>query len=525
MKRLLSVILCVVIALGCVSSSFATEPEEYPTVYVIGAHKNDIYNAEGEKIYPINADLGAIIKETLGPCLKELAKGMITDDYTSYAEAFNASWSPIFEDLILDKNGEVTNGSYMHFYTETDHLEGKTSGFGPWDCRFWYDWRESPIKTAHELKAHIDKVLELTGKEKVQLIGRCYGANVIAAYLELYKDHAKTYISDVSYYSSSVMGIDFMSALFTGQVKLENEAMSNFLDFYVNERGAVGDDSFAWLVSALVEILSQAKALGITGEAFTAFLNNFKDDLFPLIIRNTFGGWLSYWAMVTPELYEQARDYIFNTDEVRSEYAGFIEKADDYYYNVQVNVIDTMKEMKDAGINFYIFAKYNFPEFPLYEGATAQGDADTTVYRQSFGATCADYNEVFADEYLASVSSENMKYISPDKKIDASTCMFPDTTWFIKDLHHNYFAPIEAPSVEIMRYDITVDSDKYPQYMVNVNNASLAPLEGTDEDFDKTDKSSLSALVEFIKAFFNIITKLIKGEKVEFIFDLKAITG
>lgn len=524
MKKVLSVILCLVLALGCVAPSFATEPEEYPTVYVIGAHKNDIYNAQGEKVYPLNADLGAIIKETLGPCLKELAKGMITDDYTSYAEEFNASWSPIFKDLILDKNGDVTNGSYTQFTTQTDHLAGKTSGFGVWDCRFWYDWRESPIKTAHELKAHIDKVIELTGKEKVQLIGRCYGANVIAAYLELYKDHAKAFVSDISYYSSSALGIDFMSALFSGQIKLENEAMANFLDFYINNREAIGDESCAGLVSALVELLSQAEALGVTGDAFMSFVDNFKDDLFPLILRNTFAGWLSYWSMVTPELYEQARDFVFNTDEVRAEYAGFIEKADDYYYNVSVNVVDTMLEMKEAGINFYIFVKYNFPEFPLYEGATTQSDADTSVYRQSFGATCADYNEVFTQEYLDSVSPEKMKYISADKKIDASTCLFPDTTWFVKDLHHNYFAPVEKPSVEIMRYDMTVESEKYPQYMVNVDNAGLAPLEGTDEDYDKTEKSFLTAIVDFTKAFFNIIVKLIKGEKVEFTFNLKAFT-
>lgn len=523
MKKVLSVVLSLILLLSCFAPSLATqEYEEYPTIYVIGAHKNDIYNAQGETVYPLNADFAGIIKETLGPCLKELAKGMITDDYTSYAEEFNDSWSPIFKDLILDKNGEVTNGSYTRFQTETGHLEGKTSGFGVWDCRFWYDWRESPIKTAHELKAHIDDVVRLTGKDKVQLIGRCYGANVIATYLELYKEHAKTYVSDISYYSASIMGIDFMSALFSGQIKMENEAMDSFLDYYISEQGLIGDDVCASFAMALVELMSQAEMLGITGDAFISFLDNFKDDLFPLIIRNTFGGWLSYWSMVTPELYETARDYIFNTEEVRAEYAGFIAKADEYYYTVQVNIFDTMREMEAAGINFYIFAKYNLPEFPVYEGATAQSDADTTVYRQSLGATCADYDEVLTEEYLSSLSPENMKYVSPDKKIDASTCMFPETTWFIKDLHHNYFAPIEAPSVEIMRYDMTVDSEKYPQYMVNVNNASLAPFEGTDEDFGKPDDNMMTAFIDFMKAFVNLIVGLINGT-VEFSFNIGSI--
>ena len=523
MKKVISVVLCLLMTFSCIVPSFATEPEEYPTIYIVGAHTNPIYNAEGEEVYPLKADFVQTIKDTLGPCLEELAKGMITDDYSSYAEEFNASWAPIFEDLILDKNGEVTNGSYTKFHTETNHLIGKTSGYDVWDCRFWYDWRKSPLETAQELKAHIDNVLEATGKDKVQLIGRCYGANVIAAYLELYKDHAKTYVSDISYYSASSMGIDFMSALFSGQIKIENEAFDSFLDYYIDEQGLVGDESCSAFALALVELFYQAKMLGVTGETLMSFINNFKNDLFPLILRNTFGGWLSYWAMVTPELYEQARDFVFDTDEVRAEYAGFIEKADAYYYTVQVNIVDTMLEMKEAGINFYIFAKYNFPEFPLYEGATTQGDGDTSVYRQSFGATAADYDKVFTQEYLDSVSPENMKYISPDKKIDASTCLFPETTWFVKDLHHNYFYPLQDPSVEIMRYDLTVDNDKYPQFMVNVNDESLAPLEGTDEDYDKTEESFFNAIINFVKNLLNVIIKLIQDD-IDLNFDLGALT-
>ena len=523
MKKVLSAVLCAVLLLSCFAPTLATETyEEYPTVYIVGAHTNPIYNAQGEEVCPIKADIVGTVKETLGPCLEDLAKGMITGDYTAYAEEFNASWSPIFKDLILDKNGDVTNGSYTKNKTVTSHLEGKTSGYGVWDCRFWYDWRKSPIETAHELKEHIDNVMNATGKEKVQLIGRCYGANVIATYLELYKDHAKEHISDISYYSSSIMGIDFMSALFSGQITLDNEALASFLNYYVEEEGLIGDENCAELVVALVEVMRQMNTLGSTGDTFMSFVDNFKADLFPLLLRNTFGGWLSYWAMVTPELYEQARDFVFDTDEVKAEYAGFIAKADEYYYNVQVNVIDTMLEMKDAGINFYVFVKYNFPEFPLYEGAQTQGDADTSVTRQSFGATCADYDKVFTDDYLASVSAENMKYISPDKKIDASTCLFPETTWFAKDLHHNYFAPFEAPSAEIMRYDLTVDNEKYPQYMLNVDNATLIPLEGTDEDFNKADKNMIVAIVDFMKAFANLIVNLIKGE-VEFSFNIDSI--
>ena len=106
MKKLLSLFLCAVLVLCCAAPALATEPEEYPTIYIVGAHTNPVYNAQGEEVYPLKADIAGIIKETLGPCFKELAKGMVTGDYSSYAQEFNDSWAPIFEDLKLDPNGE-----------------------------------------------------------------------------------------------------------------------------------------------------------------------------------------------------------------------------------------------------------------------------------------------------------------------------------------------------------------------------------------------------------------------------------
>lgn len=196
MKKIISIVLVLLMIMSMATVAFASY-EEYPTVYVIGAHKNEIFNAEGKKIYPLDADVKAIIKSAVVPCLEELAFGTAKGDYSELAKEITTAIAPVFSEVILDKNGDVSNGSYTMFYTSTENVEGKTSGYGVWDARFWYDWRESPIKTAAELKTHIDNVIKATGKSKVQLIGRCYGANVIAAYIELYKEHAKKYVSDI----------------------------------------------------------------------------------------------------------------------------------------------------------------------------------------------------------------------------------------------------------------------------------------------------------------------------------------
>ena len=64
-----------------------------------------------------------------------------------------------------------------------------------------------------------------------------------------------------------------------------------------------------------------------------------------------------------------------------------------------------------------------------------RNEADTVIDLKyaSFGATAAPHGETLSDEQL---STSDGKYISPQKNIDASTCMFPEQTWFIRHMTH-----------------------------------------------------------------------------------------
>ena len=181
-----------------------------------------------------------------------------------------------------------------------------------------------------------------------------------------------------------------------------------------------------------------------------------------------------------------------------------------YYDIVQSNHNKTVIEMMGKGVRYSIFAKYNFPDYPLYKGAAIQGDGDTAIPRQTFGATAANYGDVLSDKYIASISQENLKYLSPDHKIDASTGLLPENTWYVKNLHHDHWGSIHDVSLDIMNNDYNVSSqDVYPQFMDNNNNmAEVTP----DEDFDKPADNILISLFRFISAFLKILTKLFNGE-------------
>ncbi len=509
LKKIVCLILTVIMTVSAVPLCFAAN-EEYPTVYITGAQTNEIVAADGSTLYPLDDDLDAmqIIKDALAPCLEKLVIGFITGNYEDYAQEFYNVFVPIFEDMALDKNGEASDGSHSRVNINNCEILKKTGGYNEWDYHFGYDWRISPMIAADELKIYIDMVKEATGEDKVNLMGRCYGANVIAAYLAKYEEHALSNVDDIAYMSSSVLGIDMLAALFSGEMKFEDQAIENFVNYFMEEENLIEDETTKLFVLTLVELFNQVKVLGLTGEGIELLVNEVKKDLIPLILRDTYGSMPSYWSMVTPELYEKAIDFVFG--DCKEEYAKLIEKTDDFHYNVQLGAEEKMRSLAEKGIDFHIFVKYNFPDFPIYDGATALGDGYTTCVRQGFGGEYADYGTVFSDKYIASL--ENKTYLSPDLKINASTCLFPETTWFIKDMEHETFPyAINRFALDVMNGELTVSSGVKPQFSTFDGKVCTETV-GTDEDATKAPDTPLVSLMRFLTAFFNLITKIINGE-------------
>lgn len=506
-KKLISVILAVLMVVTLATPAFGAY-EEYPTIYVTGAQTNKIYNTDNEWVSDFDIDLGAVLEEYGIDLVSEFLVGMISDNYEKWAKDFHDVFVSIYEKSALDKNGEATNGTHPEHHSSTVDVAKKTSGFGAWDYRFWFDWRLSPLVTGEELEAYIDRVIEATGAKKVNLVGRCYGANVIAAYVQANKDHAEAYVDDIAYLAPSIEGIDFMTALYTGEIYLDDEALDNFASWYIENENLIEDDAMASFVMTLVELFNQAKVLGFTAEKLDLLIDRIKGDLLPSLLRDTFASWPSYWAMVTEGNLEKAISFIYGG--VEEEYAGMISKIREYYNTVQVNHTSTLKEMMGKGVRYNVFVKYNFPEYPIYKGAAIQSDGDTPVPRQAFGATAANYGKVLSEDYIATISEENLKYLSPDHKIDASTGLLPENTWYVKNLHHNHWAAIEGIFLVIMNNDYNVSSQsKYPQFMDNNNNmAEVTP----DEDYEKPEDNTLISLFRFLTAFFNLLTKVFKGE-------------
>ena len=77
------------------------------------------------------------------------------------------------------------------------------------------------------------------------------------------------------------------------------------------------------------------------------------------------------------------------------------------------------------------------------------------------------YGKTLGEDYQQAKYGET-NLISPDNKIDASTCLFPFNTWFIKGLDHAQKNEDYHKVLAAVAYgDLDVYSDdEYPQYLM-----------------------------------------------------------
>ncbi len=515
MKKLISLVLSLIMVLSLAVPAFAVIDEEYPVIYLRGFGMplySDDKKSDETEIYPLEFNIQGILSEKLGGILKELPGGFLTGNWDVYSDRIFDAVAPIFEEIMLDKNGEASNGSGDAEDMATRPVSNKTSGYAIDDYYFYYDWRLSPMLIADELKAYIERVKTATGKEKVSLVGRCLGANIIASYLTKYTSHAEANVDSVMLFNGGILGMDFFGELYSGKVVFDANEVDKFADYALNHWELFDDATTRDLITTLVSFLNEIKMLGISLDLFEQAVYNIKDNILPRTLRVSFGTFPSFWSMVPAEYYEDAKKYVFGGME--DEYKGLIEKTDDYYENTQLKIVDTLKYLETKGIGIGIISKYNIPNLPLYESAAQQGDLFADTYHGSFGATCADYGKVLSKEYIDGL--EDKKYVSADNVIDASTCLFPDKTWFIKDLNHNYFPDSVDPLImQFVRShgEMTVfDDPQWPQYMTcNPKTYEITPgvtAAKPEPEFGTMERLWIS-FIRFFTNLMNFITKLI----------------
>ncbi len=494
MKRTLAIILSLVMLLSvCILPASAEVDEKrakIPVIQVCGDSRK-LYTADGEQL-PSFRDLEALLNkdgekgkktegtDTTSP-VAEAAKNILTpfiiqgilfDNWEPYYDAVYKEISDLTSKMLPDKNGDITDGSDIHkndrakmAWMHTVDLTGANGTNGIDDYRFFYDWRKSPLEIADELKEHIDGVMAVTHTDKVSLVGKCVGSAVVMSYVAKYgTDH----IYGLALDGHTVNGSECFSESISGKFCFDALAIERLL-YDLESFGIVNLDDF---ITDTIDLAAKTGAIDFIKEDFkNKVYYHILEGITSALALSTFFAMPCYWAAVKPEDYDTALNYVFGPEgsEKRQEYKGLIEKIENYHNEVSVKLPELMKQVND-NCNLCIISKYGTQIAPICESRNLISDTSATVKTVSFGATTSEVNTTLSEEYIAGrVALGYGKYISPDKQIDASTCMFPDCTWFVKGPRHSDWTNQENSiimNVITADHQVTVDETDCTQFVV-----------------------------------------------------------
>lgn len=511
MKKIISFVLSAVLLITgvlCVAPmTLATEDgTTIPVVHVVGTGTPILrINEEGveETVYPLQIPEG-YIEEKLDVFLPVFADAFFTQEWDEFCDVLYECVSPIFNQMSLDKNGNAVDGSFVDWSWSKEELANHNDGvYSATEFKFHYDWRLDPMVTADTLHQYIEDVMEATGSDKVALYGRCLGSNMVAAYMHKYDGE---YVSEVIHYASAAYGATQCSKMFTGELFLHADGVERFV--YDLDLGL--EDYLTDLIQSLVTLLNKTYGLDIACWAVNNVVQDIYLDIFPRIVGESYATFPAYWSMVSIEDYDRAMETMFYGKDV-SEYAGLIEKIKYYHDNIRVPFEDDVKKFEEKGIEFSNIVKYGMQSIPVTENSYELSDQLVTVRESSFGAKALEVGKTFDEKYIDNaIVNSTARYISPDKQIDASTCLAPDKTWFIKNLKHKDFPDTVNGLVSdiVNNENFTVNSNpEYPQYLVySYETETISPM--TVENLNTTERwntSYFNSLVKFFKAVFELI--------------------
>ena len=561
-KKLISLIIAVIMIMSLATTAFAKDSNwisqtlsDIPVIRISGDGE-PLVDKDGNKIFHYKdaaklltgdgkEDGNNEMMESIANVIKPfLLDGLLRDEWDGFYDSLYTEISQLFSNSLLDKDGNAQEGSGLR-QERIDHMNNIRHNDQAWytsdgvkyynynEYWFRYDWRLDPIKTAGDFKSYVDDILASTGCDKVGIVASCLGTNVITAYLAVYPEHAANSIRGVAYDGSVVGGAEILSEVICAKFKVDPTAVNRIL-IDCDATGLFNVDEF---INITIEMLDRTGVLDtLIGTTEKFLYDKLVEGVTSALALSTFYTWPNYWACVSPEEYESAKHYVFGAEgsEKRKEYAGLIEQLDRYDRVVRQRIPEILTQTVNNGVHFGAISKYGFQNLPICETSEAVSDQFASVKRSSFGATTGTIYRDLSEEYIASrVEAGFGKYISPDKQIDASTCLFPDSTWFIKGSSHSNWSDWEVRllyDIASSKQQLTVNNACWPSqfvvfYYTNPDDANDGEIEAmtaencdvenweSDESVDKPANFidrivvAVKAIAAWFKALFQKISE------------------
>ena len=424
--KLLSSLVCIIALLLSIMSPCAYAAQSkcdcdmLPVVTVRG-FGSVLSDENGATVYPMQTD------KTLSGIPFILLSGMLMclGQNELASESMNYALDCMVGGIRCDKNGNSLKKLHAPEISPTDVDTHKIEGClltvpedaEKGDYTFEYDWRLDPIYNAELLSDYIKQVKKVTGHDKIIICAHSEGTCVVSAYIA---KHDTSDIEKIVFLNGAYSGMTLIGKVFTRDISLKNNggALRDFISTFMGNK-------------ELTDFMSVLNYLGILNPVLNIAqlaLNMMLDKAYDGFLIDLFATMPGLWSFVPDECYEEAKMSMFKGN---SDYSGLIEKLDNYHYNVQSKLNENLIKISNDGVAVAVVTGYGIAPIPAYDGAKEQCDMLIDTKYASLGATCAPMSET--------LSKTEGKYLSPDGLVDASTCLFPYSTWFIRYQSHNDF--------------------------------------------------------------------------------------
>ena len=474
-KKILALAMCLALMFSGAAAVFAAAAQaspganETPVVFIAGfASSPTVNSVTGEQLFPPDTEK---IKGLLKDSAFSIAQAVIRRNYAGLREPLTSIIYGVFDPIRCDENGDplvpaTTTGYVWPSEREILSKRDPESGYSAVNpIRYSFDWRLDLKTLADGLHDFLGYVSETTGAQKVNVIGSSMGACVLATYMDQYDNE---YIKNALFISGAYQGSTVAGEPMSGQYAFNSESVMMFLS------SVLGTDLKSELLSAVTDVLYQQGVVN----SITDYLENVNtyvlQELTSQSLSLVFGRMPGFWSLVPYDMYDAAKETML--DGIVTDV--FYEKID-FYHDVQGRVPEILQKAMDEGLHVCIVSKYTSSTIPAVPSADNLSDMVVDTAYSSLFATTAPTGEPFGEDYVQQVD-DGHSHLSCDGYIDASTCRFPEITWFIKNVNHT-----THPDAQMAFFDVlfaseaqpTVwDDPAYPQFLVYTSAGELVPL-------------------------------------------------
>ena len=424
LKTVISLMLTAIITFSLVSSAFAKtgcDCGRCPVVFVHGVG-SPLYEKDenGERVSVFMPETSVMVKQVLSAVFT-LPIATLLGGWDRCADTISALCNGLFGEIRCDENGNSVNDIIINSSTgpsASRHLTGDNT------FTFSYDWRLDPVENAGLLDKYIDSVLAATNHDKIVLYAFSEGGEVTLSYLAVYgSEKVEKYVT----LCSAFQGLTLVGKLFSGEISFNSRELANFIGTILPAAAGVPKN-----VATFLKLLHYTGLYAVILAILNTAVEHCFDKFYYDSARQVFACMPGMFCFVPYEYYDAAIKYSFGNNKLK--YAGLVEKLD-RYHDIQGRAQEILQGCVDNGMQICIISNYDCYPMPFVGKDVYQSDGLIDSANTSGGATFAPIGKTFPAEYKQQIN-DGHDHLSPDGKVDASTCMFPESTWFISGFCH-----------------------------------------------------------------------------------------